>query len=217
MKRKLIAFMAAVLALISLLPVSASAEGNQRKVVLNATCAVTDINVEVTIPAGTTAYINPKQISVKIGGTIVDSQVLSDPAYIENKSTVPISVSASVTGSPKGDLILCDSSTKGAGLSGKEAFIYFEMLSVDDPDPEAVSWAGRYHQDQHIIVHENTEEKEGYVRLEAGSQENRYGVFRLAGDCVANPADDPWSSRDGVTATIVFTFRPLAIPPGYGA
>lgn len=210
MKRKLIAILTTVLVLLSVPPMSASAlVTNSSSTVLEVECLVPDITVEVTVPGSSRVYINPLSIPVSMGGTINDGQILSELAYIENRSTVPVSVSATVTGTvnPGSSLELRTRSTEGVHLTTKQAFIYFEMQAADSP--ANVSWDDSYDRKKHIPVYYDVEEKEDFLTLGAVSQDMRYGVFRLTEDCVAEPVDDPWTFKDGVTATVAFTFRPV--------
>jgi hypothetical protein len=155
--------------------------------------------------------LNPKELKVEAGGKQSSGQIIfSDPVYIENKSEAPVSVSVSVTGSVNSgsSLVLSEKTTRR--LKTKAAFVYFEMLAVDDP--ENVEWSSGYSKRNHILVLDGvTQEKTDYVTLGAVTQDNRYGAFQLNGDCVEFPTDDPWKDGDGFTANIVFSFKPLRL------
>jgi hypothetical protein len=207
MKKKLTALLAVSLAVLSAFPVNAFAASSKYSTKITATATIPNITVAVTVPTGGSTYINPKQVSANIAGKMQDDQISSGPAWIENKSEVPISVSVSVTGSvnKRSNMWLSDTSTKGS--TSKEAFVYFEMQTV--ADPKNVTWDASYNADKHILVTYGTEEKEDYITIGAASQAKHFGAFRLSGDCVAEPEDDPWTTRDSFTAKIVFTFKPL--------
>jgi len=141
------------------------------------------------------------------------AMIFSDEAHIENKSEVPVAVTASVTGSLKSgsDLVLASSSFDPAATKSKRAFMYFEMQACDDP--EAVTWVDEYDAEKHIVVSAAQKMKKNIVTLAAGGEKAAadatcYGAFRLAGICSDSPTK-PWTSKDGVNVNIVFAFTPL--------
>jgi hypothetical protein len=210
MKKKLTALLAVSLATLSAFPVCAAS--NQSSTQITATTAVPNVTIDVTVPSQTNAYLNPEQVTVNLGNKMEYGQILSPTTYITNNSVVPISVSASVTGdiSDTSDMVLRNKTTVGARLKDKQAFVYFEMLPT--ADPENVSWASRYDAKKHLLVlDDDTTEKENFVTIGAASQAKHYGAFRLAGDCVADPENDVWTSDDSFTTTIVFTFKALPL------
>lgn len=206
MTRKRSALIATVLVLLSAL---ATARFAWASTVVTGELGLPDITIEVTVPSGNETIINPMGLSVVIDGTIEDGQIISVPAYIENQSVVPISVSASVTGEARGGLTLRGSTTLDTTLTKKTSFVYFQLRAV--ADPADVDWGDGYDADKDIIVKVSTKKKTDYVTLAAGNQDERYGVFRLAGDCVAEPKIE-WTEEDGFAATIVFTFKALPLP-----
>jgi hypothetical protein len=211
MKKKLTALLTACLVMFSVLPVDTAAASKSYNTRITASCSIPDIVLSVTLPTATNTYLNPKKVSVSAGATVTDGKVvITDPSYIDNQSEVPISVSASVTGTirKKSTLTLCDKTTKGR--KDKSAFVYLEMHAVSDPTTES-AWDSSYDASKHILVLDGTEEKENFVTIGAASQADHYGIFRLTGDCVTDPEDDPWTSRDGFTAKIVFTFKALPL------
>jgi hypothetical protein len=210
MKKKLTALLTACLVMLSVFPANVAAASTP-STKIKASCVFPDIDIEVTVPTDTSAYLNPKKVSVSAGATITDGKVvITDPSYIENKSVVPISVSASVTGTVKSrsTMTLSDHSTKG--MTSKAAFVYFEMHAVDNPETES-AWDSSYNASKHILVTKGTTTKENFVTIGAASQTDHYGIFRLTGDCVTDPEDNPWTSKDGFTAKIVFTFKALPL------
>lgn len=196
-----------VLALLLSLAAPARAAGNIK---ITATPYLPEIKIEVVVPAYKKVYINPYQIPVKVGGSIEDSQIISEPASIENLSEVPVKVDVEVTGTVKStsDMLLQATSTTGTITTAKRAFIYFEIKASSSPDTAA--WDNGYDADAHVVVRESTKAKKGIVTLAAENQANRYGVFHLTGDCVQNPREE-WTARDGVSVEIIFTFSPLFI------
>jgi hypothetical protein len=210
MKKKLTALLAAFLMMFSVLPASAFAAAfNERSTKIDGECNIPDIEIEVTVPTGMNAYLNPRSVPVEVGGQVTRRKILTDTAYIENKSEAPVSVSAEITCTVNSgsDLTLTKESTEGSDRTDKAAFIYFEMHAVNSATKKA--WDSEYDPETHILVSEGTEEKENFVIIGAASQKNHFGTFRLTGDCVAYPEDDPWTENDGFTAKIVFTFEAL--------
>lgn len=206
--KKLILLIITVLILSLTTPAFAA---NKTKV--TAKCTLPDIKIDVVVPSGTRAYINPQRLPVKIGGKIEASMIFSDEAHIENKSEVPVKVTASVTGSVKSgsDLTLAASSFDTAATTKKRAFLYFDMQAVSDPD--SVQWVDDYDAERHLVVYTTTKTRKDIVTLAAGGEKApdsaaRYGAFRLAGICTDNPKS-AWTSKDGVNVEVVFTFTAL--------
>jgi hypothetical protein len=212
MKKKLTALLTAFLVALSIFPMNVAAVGaGSQSTVFTATFTPPDITIDVIVPSKVQTVLNPKELKVEAGGKQSSGQIIfSDPVYIENKSEAPVSVSVSVTGSVNSgsSLVLSEKTTRR--LKTKAAFVYFEMLAVDDP--ENVEWSSGYSKRNHILVLDGvTQEKTDYVTLGAVTQDNRYGAFQLNGDCVEFPTDDPWKDGDGFTANIVFSFKPLRL------
>lgn len=202
-----------LLAIVLLLSLATPAYAANPKTRVTAKVALPDVKIEVVVPSGTKAYINPQRIPVKIGGKIEDSMIFSDEAHIENKSVVPVKVTASVTGSVKtgSDLSLSSTAFDTAAITAKKAFLYLDMQAVSNPD--SVQWVDEYDAEKHVIVTSSTKTKKDIVTLAAGDEnaaENgpRYGAFRLTGICTDSPKND-WNAKDGVNVQISFTFTAL--------
>lgn len=166
--------------------------------------------VDVAVPATGTLYINPLGFPVHYEydyEEVTDnSQILTEPAYIENRGDDPVRVSVSVTGAAEGGMGLTSLPTKAQSTTSKKAFIYFEIQSVSDYD--RVTWDKEYDATKHVPVRNGTKSKKNIVELDDASGRNCYGAFRLTGDCVAKPKI-PWSAADKLTVTIAFTFKPI--------
>lgn len=168
--------------------------------------------VDVSVPSTGTLYINPLGFPVNYeydGETITDnSQILTEPAYIENNGEDPVSVSVSVTGEVQGgELSLTSSYTKNQTTSLKKAFVYFEIQPVSDPG--SVTWDEAYDSAKHVYVRNAyAKSKKNIVELEASGGGASCGAFRLTGDCVKKPRA-PWTEEDGLKVTIAFTFTPI--------
>ncbi|MDE6995740.1 MAG: hypothetical protein K2P41_15200 [Lachnospiraceae bacterium] len=212
--RKLIWLIVAVLLLALTAP--ASAANQQTRV--TAKCVLPDVKIDVVVPSGIRAYLNPKKLPVKIGGKIEAAMIFSDEAYIENKSEVPVKVSASMSGSVKAgsDLTIAPAEFDTEATKAKKAFLYLEMQAVSDPD--TVSWTDAYDAEKHLVVSASQKSKKDIVTLAAGGENAaegaaRYGAFHLAGICSSDPTK-PWTGKDGVNVNIAFTFAaaPVSTP-----
>jgi hypothetical protein len=214
MKKKLTTLLSALLLASSLLPMNASAAGNKCTTKITSECPIPSITIDVVVPSSEKVYVNPSKASVKLGATISDAQIVSETGYIENRSVVPISVSASVSASVKSgsSMKLTTTSTKGSTSTKKEAFVFFQMKPVSDPDANSVSWDQSYDADKHILVSSTSKTKKDFVTLARYDKDDdsnaRYGAFVMTGDCVAAPKT-AWTAKDGFTATVVFTFKAL--------
>lgn len=168
--------------------------------------------VEVTIPRTGEVFINPYRLPVTIEADETTAQIVSTPSCIENQSEVPISVTVTVTGSVKegSDMTLTSLATGGEGTR-KRAFVYFEIQATDTADPPQSVWDDEYNVERHIIVRTTAKTKKDVVTIGGVGDEDCFGVFRLAGDCVSFPKVG-WTETDGIDVEIVFTFTPLARP-----
>jgi hypothetical protein len=210
MKKKLTALLAVFLMTVSILPTGADAV-SAPSITIYGGYTDPDVAIMVTVPSSTSAYINPEKVSVNLGSTYSKSQILSSQAYIENQSAVPVQVNVAVTGSVRSTSTLKLSETSTAGQTSKLAFVYLQMKAVDDPGKFA-TWDSEFDASQDIVLSTTeTREKSAMVTLAAYSEDDHYGLFRLSGDCVASPKNDPWKSRDTFTAQIVFTFTALPL------
>jgi hypothetical protein len=210
MKKKLTALLTACLVMLSVFPANVVAASTP-STKITASCVFPDIDIEVTVPTDTYAYLNPKKVTVSSSGKILPGQmILSAPAWIENKSLVPISVSASITTTVKSSstMKLRTATTKGAGLTTKEAFVYFEMHAAADTSDSG--WDSGYDASKHILVTAGTNAKNDFVTLDQAGGTKPYGMFRLSGDCVAEPTT-AWNSKDSFTSKVVFTFKALPL------
>lgn len=208
MKRKLIAFMTAVLALLSVSPVSvfATVTNSSAKIEVQ---GMTELpKIVVTIPTGGQLFINPYQLPVEIDGESTTEQIVSSPVNIENGSKVPLNVDVTVVGTinEDSDMTLNTMTLKNLATTAKKAFIYFEMQAVSDPGQ--VEWDSAYNMSKHLLVRTTSSTKKSITTLEQADKPNHFGAFRLTGDCVPTPKSS-WTEADGITVTIAFTFTPL--------
>ena len=204
---KPIAFLLALLILLPTAP--ALAADSKYSTGIEAECLIPEVTIQVVVPTESEVYVNPQSLPVKVEGKIQESQIVSQPVYIENQTEVPLTVSATVIGTLKegSGMILGTSSTTGVALTSKKAFIYFEMKAVDSKDA-AVTWDEAYNADNHIPVRTVARNKKKFLTLGAAGKAGSYGAFHLAGDCVANPKT-PWTEKDGVDVSVSFTFTPV--------
>lgn len=167
-----------------------------------------DVEVQVTVPTSKNLYINPLGFPVKIGDNTVNSQIITDPAYIENLGDTPVNVSVSVTGSllEGSTMTLSSLSTKDVVTTSKKAFIYFEIKAVSDPDN--VAWDSEYDVEKHVPVRIMTKTRKNIIELDEAGGSTPYGAFRLTGDCIKKPKI-PWTTSDGIETVIAFTFKPI--------
>jgi hypothetical protein len=219
-KKKWTALLSVLLLVCSVLPMSAVAADTEsvtnRALKITGTCSLPAITVVVP---GTTSktYINPKSVAVSLSGSISNAQIVSAPTCIQNMSEVPVSVSVSVTGSIKSgsSMKLVKTSTAGSSSTAKQAFVFLQMQATEESDPQKVKWTGTYDADKHIVLTTGTTTKKDYITLAAAPADESsaatkcYGAMLLLGDCIVLPKD-AWTTKDGFTAKITFTFKALS-------
>lgn len=204
MKKKLLLCMS--LALLLSVSAPAFASGNTR---IDALCNLPEISV--IVPATAEVFINPYKLPLSIESDETTAQIVSTPACIENRSKVPISVTATLTCALKegSDMRLYSTSTQDPDLTltSKGAFVYFEIQAASGLNQ--VAWDSEYAMEKHQIVRlGTTRPKKNMAVIAQADQTNHFGVFRLTGDCVAFPKI-PWTEADGIDVEIAFTFTPL--------
>lgn len=207
MKKKLLLCVICVLLLSQAGP--ACAAENSYTTTINALCNLPEISV--VVPTTAEVFINPYRLPIEIASTESTAQIVSTPAAIENKSEVPLSITAAVTGTVRegSNMRLSTSSTVDAGLTSKRAFVYLEMQAASDPDQ--VNWDDAYDAERHLIVRAGTTKaKKNIVAIAQGDKAKHFGAFRLTGDCVPVPKGG-WTDMDGIDVEIVFTFTPLPV------
>lgn len=179
--------------------------GSRYSTTINAICQLPEI--VVTVPATAEVFINPYKMPVAVGSSETPAQIVSTPAAIENKSKVPLRVTATINSiiDPEANMRLSSSSTQGAN-SGKYAFIYFEMHAVSDPDQ--VAWDSEFNREKHILVLGGESRPQDMIILDQADKPNHFGAFRITGDCTLDPRI-PWTEHDKLDVSITFTFTPL--------
>ena len=207
MKKKLL--LGAVLAL--LLSATAFASGGSYRTTVDALCNLPEISV--TVPSSAEDFINPYRIPITIESDESTAQIVSTPACIENKSAVPISITATVTGTIKegSDMGLYSYSTQGQELTSKRAFVYLEMQAATSTSPADANWDSEYDVEKHVAIRAGVARtKKDMVTIAQADQPKHFGAFRLAGDCVPTPRK-PWTAADGIDVEIAFTFKALPV------
>ena len=207
MKKKLL--LGAVLAL--LLSATAFASGGSYRTTVDALCNLPEISV--TVPSSAEVFINPYRIPITIESDESTAQIVSTPACIENKSAVPISITATVTGTIKegSDMGLYSYSTQGQELTSKRAFVYLEMQAATSTRPADANWDSEYDVEKHVAIRAGVARtKKDMVTIAQADQPKHFGAFRLAGDCVPTPRK-PWTAADGIDVEIAFTFKALPV------
>jgi hypothetical protein len=217
MKKKLAVLLSAFLAVYSVLPINAAAATSNNTLKITGTCSIPTVTIDVVVPSSEKVYLNPSKVSVKLGATISDAQIVTEVGYIENRSEVPLSVSATVNAAIKSGstMKLVTASTKNSTSKAKQAFVFFQMQKASEQTiSNNISWDQTYDADKHILVTTSSKSKTNFITLDQYDPENdttdRYGAFMLSGDCIVMPTSG-WTTKDGFTATIAFTFKAMPL------
>lgn len=210
MKTKWITVLIAAVLALNLVS-SAFAADSRYSTTIEALCDLPEISV--VVPGTAEVFINPHKLPLTIEADETMAQIVSTPAAIENKSEVPLSVTATVTGAIKegSDMRLVSYSTQDPelALTSKSAFVYFEMQATSDPDQ--VSWDKEYDAQRHQVVRSGiSKTKKNIVTIAQADKPKHFGAFRLTGDCVPVPRKS-WTEVDGIDVEIAFTFTPLPV------
>lgn len=168
---------------------------------------------------------------------ISGQQIVTKPLALINKSRVDLTVGAAVTATVKGTMKLA-AEAPAADDTSKSAFVYLQMMrtTLADSDldatdaavsglkaasinPLVANWNQAYDENADVVLNA-TRANSGsdLVILEAGTANatddektdvatGGIALFRLAGKAVEAPRE-AWTSKDGFTAAIAFTFKP---------
>lgn len=173
--------------------------------------------ISITVPQSGAVVVNPYKMTVKVDEqTNSTDQIISAPQYITNGSDVPISVSATVTGtvSDNSGIVFATSTLKGNETT-KSIFMYLEIAKTSAVATPP-SWAAAYDAKANnlaVVVGSKGTTKKDMVVMDATGGENAFAAFRLAGAVATNPAK-AWTSTDAVTVSIAYTFAPTVVASG---
>ena len=169
--------------------------------------------IEVLVPSSGQVIINPYCLPVELDGQTATDQIVSAPLILENRSTIPVSVSASVTGTvPPGSGVSFAAAPPMPDSPVKEIFLYAEFHAVPEPAFQP-SWSGLYSDSTNqLMVGVQSAAKADVMRLEAGGTACSWGVLRLFGSAAVSPMV-PWQAGDDIQATFVFSFTPIVEAP----
>lgn len=169
--------------------------------------------IEVLVPSSGQVIINPYCLPVELDGQTSTDQIVSAPLILENRSTIPVSVSASVTGTvPPGSGVYFAAAPPMPDSPVKEIFLYAEFHAVPEPAFQP-SWSGLYSDSTNqLMVGFQSAAKADVLRLEAGGTACSWGALRLFGSAAVSPMV-PWQAGDDIQATFVFSFTPIVEAP----
>lgn len=178
--------------------------------------------IKVKVPTSAAIMLNPYRLEVTADGEETNAQIICAPQTITNESEVGVAINLVDLVCEVGrssDLEIKDTQLDDNDTD-KKAFLYFEMISVDDGDFEE-EYTGS--SDYQLIISETEQSKEEMVILEAAEYngttfvEGTEAQFKIGGQLVAVPVDNygnltPWvDGTDTITVTMKFTFTPQAM------
>lgn len=224
LKRFASTVMAAVLALALAVPAFASST--------NITGTYRAITLNVTVPTTGSAIINPYGLPFDVSGASVSGQQITTgaPLLVQNKSSVPLSVSASIVSTVKGAFVFDDNAIT-AGETGNKGNVLFQMFkapgvteaNVTDMEAIAPKFAALKDADalcNTVLTKTDAtatpavpaKEENNIVTLKPANANGELvdggaAFFRLSGTVAKKPTT-AWTTTDGFTAKITFTFEP---------
>jgi hypothetical protein len=234
--------MAGVMTLSLAAPAFAASSESTTNRSLKVTAAYQAVTINVVVPTTGTVIINPYKLPVEIGkdadGAAIEAeskQIVSKPMAIKNQSSIKLDVNVSVTTAVTGNLKL-----KAADIedndTGNNAYVYaaFETTTLsgskDDITDAAVAAAYKAttwteptdSTDNAFVLSASTTAvtKKGVATLVPATYDG--GAFSayaqgsivfvgFDGSCVQDPKT-AWTTKDGLTCTMAFTFTPNTTP-----
>lgn len=175
------------------------------------TASVSAATINVTVPGDSTVTLNPYQLEVTVDSKQFTDQVISANQFVVSGSTVPLDVTAEVTGTPAGTLTFASASAKASTKKDVYAYLQTQMIGESATAPTSVDWGTKINAKTDIVIAAKAA-KLMVGTLAAKGTNNTYMAFRIAGDAATAPTT-PWSADDGFTAAVKFTFAPKAATP----
>ena len=183
-----------------------------------------ELQIDVTVPADTTALINPYGLPIDLSSvdptlgltSTAGLKIVNLPMALQNNMSVDLNVGATLTGEVRGDLRLSAEDIAEDDTS-KSAFVYLQMMPATATDPDVASIGNEYYtatwpafdatkclvlQDGRTAAFEDPDG--ALMKLE---KDGKVGLMRLAGNVTKRPRED-WTTSDGFTATVAYTFTP---------
>lgn len=219
-KRIVSTVLAGVMALSMTAPAFASAN-------TNITASYNPPTLSVVVPTTGKATINPYGLPYKLGEATVTGQKIgtTTPLLIQNKSSVALSVSASVTGTAVGTFTfvaadVADGETGNKGNVKLQLFPADGISAANAADTEVLNakYAALKDADAlgNIVLATTAASDTDILTLKKGTadgelQDGGAAFFRLSGTVAKKPTV-AWTKSDGFTAAITFTFDPTTDP-----
>lgn len=171
--------------------------------------AADDGMIDVTVPGSASVIINPLRSAVELDGKTYTDQIVSSEQIMVSHSEVPLVVGASVTATvPEGSSLAITGHPLEGGEADKLAYLYMEFQNLPSAGSEA-GWSGGYTGAPNQLLASGDGAVLGDVlQLCAGAETPAYAAYRLFGSLSETPLDE-WNSKDGLTVTVSFTFRPV--------
>ena len=166
--------------------------------------------IHVELPDAGRVVVNPYHLEVNMDGVSSTDQIVSAPMPIVSYSSVPVAVTASVTGrtAPGSDAVFVQTPPRNDAWA-KELFLFAEFQPAFDAYGSAF-WSGQYTgASNQLVVTAGGSPAAQVLELAAGDMVPSYGAFRLFGSASGSP-ERMWSTEDTIQVTLTFTFVPLA-------
>lgn len=219
-KRIVSTVLAGVMALSMTAPAFASAN-------TSITASYNPPTLSVVVPTTGKATINPYGLPYKLGEATVTGQKIgtTTPLLIQNKSSVALSVSASVTGTAVGTFTFVAADVPD-GETGNKGNVKLQLFpatgikadNVADTEVLNTKYAALKDADAlgNIVLATTAASDTDILTLKKGTadgelQDGGAAFFRLSGTVAKKPTV-AWTKNDGFTAAITFTFDPTSDP-----
>ncbi|MCI8538583.1 MAG: hypothetical protein HFF18_07985 [Oscillospiraceae bacterium] len=192
------------------------------------------ITLAVTVPTTGSAIINPYGLPYELSDSVnISGQQITTgaPLLIQNRSAVPLSVSASAIGTVKGDFLFAatapaDSVTTKSGHVVVQMFAAAGVTEANATDTDILNqkFAALPEESadssKDIVVGTAAASQDDILTLKAGNANGELvdggaAFFRLSGSVVKKPTV-AWAATDGFTVKVAFTFEPTVMTASAG-
>jgi hypothetical protein len=189
------------------------------------------VDIAVVVPTTGSVIINPYALPVAISDDTsvskVSAQIVTKPLAIKNRSAVKLDVNVSATATVKNNLTLATAAVTPSSETKTTAFVYLAAKTAADTtgaelalakEYATVTWPtyGASTKGTLALKADNAVTQTGFTTLAAATEEDgafkAYGtgsiaLIGLTGSVAQNPTE-AWTSKDGLSVKIAFTFTP---------
>lgn len=222
MKKVLSFVLVLALVLAVAVPAFAAAEGSNKLEQSTKYTGTTEVaTIAIVVPASGSFVVNPYKMTLEnidgVTGDALKAQVVSAPVQVVNNSTLAMQVKGTVTGTIAGNAKFAVGNEDGDALTETEAGQNAVLLQFKISAPKAGGTAAAVATAQETVTvkasavkfGEVTDDYAGITLAAAGTGATN-AIDVQFGGIASDAPKTPWTAADKVSATVAYTFTPVA-------